>query len=110
MGGTPGRQRTNSCSAEIRTVAKVSDRARLQLAFYLADRGERFFGSPDTQTEFFTLSISYRGASTGFMVKVPFPVQFVVAPVTVHVPVICPPLTVPCKVRVFTCSPVKVMT
>jgi hypothetical protein len=40
------------------------------------------------------------------MVKVPKPVQFAVAPETDQVPVICPSLTVPSSVRVFTSTPV----
>jgi hypothetical protein len=50
------------------------------------------------------------GARIGFMVKVPLPVQFAVAPLTVQVPVIWPPLTVPLSVRVFTSAPVEVTT
>jgi|CZKD01.1.fsa_nt_gi hypothetical protein len=44
------------------------------------------------------------------MVNVPLPVQFAVAPVTVHVPVMVPPLKVPSRVRVFTSTPVDIMT
>jgi len=50
------------------------------------------------------------GGKTGFMVKVPWPVQVPIAPVTVHVPVICPPLTVPSRVRIFASTPEDMMT
>jgi hypothetical protein len=50
------------------------------------------------------------GARTGFMVKVPLPVQDSVPPVTDQVPVICPALTVPFKVRTLDSAPVEVMT
>lgn len=49
------------------------------------------------------------GVSTGFMVKVPLPVQFSVDPVTDQVPLICPPLTVPFRVSVFDSAPVDMM-
>jgi len=49
------------------------------------------------------------GARTGFMVKVPLPVQLPV-PVTDQVPVIWPPLTVPFKVRTLDSEPVDLMT
>jgi hypothetical protein len=63
----------------------------------------------DYRTNF---STTYRaiGVNTGLMVKVPLPAQFAVAPPTVHVPAMVPPLTVPSRVRVFTSTPVDITT
>ncbi len=57
-------------------------------------------------------STTYRaiGVNTGLMVKVPLPAQFAVAPLTVHVPAMVPPLTVPSRVRVFTSTPADITT
>ena len=62
--------------------------------------------------ENFFRNAAYRcvGTRAGVMVKVPVPVQFAVAPVTDQVPVICPPLTVPSKVRIFASTPEDMMT
>jgi len=48
----------------------------------------------------------FAGVKTGSMVNFPDPVQFAVAPETVQLPVICPPLTMPSRLRVFTSVPV----
>jgi hypothetical protein len=50
------------------------------------------------------------GAKTGFMVKLPLPLQVPIPPVTDHLPVICPPLTVPFKVRILGSAASDLMT
>ncbi len=44
------------------------------------------------------------------MVKVPLPLHPTVAPVTIQVPVICPPLIVPSRVSVLPAVPVELTT
>jgi hypothetical protein len=44
------------------------------------------------------------------MVKVPLPLHPPVAPVTVQVPVILPPLTMPSRINVLTVAPVELTT
>lgn len=48
--------------------------------------------------------------AAGVMVKVPVPLQPEVAPDTVQFPAICPLVTVPFKVKVFTSDPVLMTT
>ena len=78
-----------------------------------ADPGRGLQDRPWLSVQFLSdLGATYRiaGSRTWLMVNVPVPVQFAVAPVTDQVPVICPPPTVPSRVRVFASTPEDRMT